>query len=41
MTPYLADFFLGSWFTWAIPIAAALIVWTFVFVVFGGRTEDE
>jgi hypothetical protein len=36
----LASFDVGAWYTWAIPIAAVAIVWTFVFVVVLGRGEE-
>ena len=41
MNLLLASFDVGAWYTWAIPIAAAAIVWAFVFLVLGRRREEE
>jgi hypothetical protein len=41
MSLLLASFDVGAWYTWAIPIAATAIVWTFVFLVVARRREKE
>jgi hypothetical protein len=41
MSLLLASFDVGAWYTWAIPVAAAAIVWTFVFLVLARRRDEE
>jgi hypothetical protein len=37
----IASFVGGAWLTWAVPLAIAVIAWTFVFRVLRGRREGE
>ena len=41
MSLFAASFALGGWYSWALPIAVAVIVWTFVFLALGRRGGGE
>jgi hypothetical protein len=41
MSVVVASFLLAGWFSWALPIAAAALVWTFVFLALGQRRKGE
>jgi ABC-type uncharacterized transport system permease subunit len=41
MSLVVASFLLGGWFSWALPIAVAAAVWTFVFLTLGRRRDGE
>lgn len=41
MSLVVASFLLGGWLSWAVPIAVAAVVWTFVFLALGRRRDGE
>ena len=41
MSLVVASFLVGGWFSWLLPIAAALLVWTFLFLALAKRGKGE